>query len=134
MTDPRDEHETYGHTHSPVIEDLRKQIAALLDEQAGFRVAIAQLTAERDEARRDAERWQADALRLLNERKAAQEERDALRSIANKALRERDEARREVCRWAAARHRSEFRHYSTVNAIDYAEKRGWRDAWREGKE
>jgi hypothetical protein len=81
---------------------------------------IERLTAERDEARKDAERWQADALRLLNER--------------NTAERERDEARREVCRWAAARHRSEFRHYSTVNAIDYAEKRGWRDAWREGKE
>lgn len=28
------------------------------------------LTAERDEARRDAERWQADALRLLKERNA----------------------------------------------------------------
>jgi pyruvate/oxaloacetate carboxyltransferase len=52
MTDHRDEHETYGHTHSPVIEDLRKQVATLLDEQTGFRVAIAQLTAERDEARR----------------------------------------------------------------------------------
>jgi hypothetical protein len=53
MTDHRDEHETYGHTHSPVIEDLRKQVATLLDEQTGFRVAIAQLTAERDEARRE---------------------------------------------------------------------------------
>ena len=52
MTDHRDEHETYGHTHSPVIEDLRKQVATLLDEQTGFRVAISTLTAERDEARR----------------------------------------------------------------------------------
>jgi hypothetical protein len=52
MTDHRDEHETYGHTHSPVIEDLRKRIAALLDEQTGHRVAIARLTDERDEARR----------------------------------------------------------------------------------
>jgi hypothetical protein len=34
--------------------------------------AIARLTAERDEARRDAERWQADALRLLKDRNAAQ--------------------------------------------------------------
>jgi chromosome segregation ATPase len=88
MTDPRDEHETYGHTHSPVIEDLRKQVATLLDEQAGFRVAIAQLTAERDEAMRDAERWQADAMRLLNERNAAQAERD--------------EARRALCRVESA--------------------------------
>ena len=40
---------------------------------------IARLTAERDEARRDAERWQADALRLIRERNAAENERDALR-------------------------------------------------------
>jgi predicted nucleic acid-binding Zn-ribbon protein len=40
---------------------------------------IERLTAERDEARRDAERWQADALRLLNERNAAQGERDEAR-------------------------------------------------------
>ncbi len=104
MTDPRDEHETYGHTHSPVIEDLRKQVATLLDEQTGFRVAIAQLTAERDEARRDAERWQADAMRLLNERNAAQ--------------RERDEARREVC------------YASTQPPRECAEERGW-DCFKE---
>jgi len=104
MTDHRDEHETYGHTHSPMIEDLRKEIAALLDEQAGFRVAIATLTAERDEARRDAERWQADALRLLNERNAAQ--------------RERDEARREVC------------YASTQPPRECAEERGW-DCFKE---
>ena len=104
MTDPRDEHETYGHTHSPVIEDLRKQVATLLDEQTGFRVAIAQLTAERDEARRDAERGQADAMRLLNERNAAQ--------------RERDEARREVC------------YASTQPPRECAEERGW-DCFKE---
>ena len=57
MTDHRDEHETYGHTHSPVIDDLRKQVATLLDEQTGFRVAIAQLTAERDEARLEVCEW-----------------------------------------------------------------------------
>lgn len=33
---------------------------------------IARLTAERDEARRDSERWQEDALRLLNERNAGE--------------------------------------------------------------
>jgi len=36
--------------------------------------AIARLTAERDEAIKDAERWQADALRLLTERNAAKEQ------------------------------------------------------------
>jgi hypothetical protein len=35
---------------------------------------IARLTAERDEAIKDAERWQADALRLLTERNAAKEQ------------------------------------------------------------
>jgi uncharacterized coiled-coil DUF342 family protein len=96
------------------------KIVKIREDFQKIKDTLAKLVAERDEARRDAERWQSDALRLLDER--------------NTAERERDEARREVCRWAAARHRSEFRHYSTVNAIDYAEKRGWRDAWREGKE
>jgi hypothetical protein len=99
MTDSRDEHEPYGFTESPVIAKMQADIA--------------RLTAERDEARRDAERWQDDALRLLNERKAAQEERDELRSIANKALRERDEARREVC------------YASTQPPRECAADRGW---------
>jgi hypothetical protein len=43
---------------------------------------IGRLTAERDEARKDAERWQADALRLLNERNTAERERDEARRIA----------------------------------------------------
>jgi hypothetical protein len=107
MTDHRDEHETYGHTHSRVIEDLRKQVATLLDEQTGFRVAIAQLTAERDEARRDAERWQADALRLIKERNAAMEERD--------------EARREVC------------YASTQPPRECAADRGWDCFKKDGK-
>lgn len=38
MTDSRDEHETYAHTESPIIDALQNQIA--------------RLTAERDEARR----------------------------------------------------------------------------------
>ena len=38
MTDSRDEHETYGHTESPIIAALQKQID--------------RLKAERDEARR----------------------------------------------------------------------------------
>jgi hypothetical protein len=106
MTDHRDEHETYGHTHSPVIEDLRKQVATLLDEQTGFRVAISTLTAERDEARKEAESWQDDALRMMRDR--------------NTAERERDEARREIC--------------STVvfpsSPKQYAERRGW-DCFKE---
>jgi hypothetical protein len=57
---------------------------------------IERLTTERDEAKRDAERWQADALRLLNERNAAQEERDELVSIADKASKERDALRHEL--------------------------------------
>jgi hypothetical protein len=44
---------------------------------------IERLTAERDEARRDAERWQSDALRLLNERNTARDQRDEARRIAN---------------------------------------------------
>jgi chromosome segregation ATPase len=47
---------------------------------------IERLTAERDEARRDAERWQADALRLLNERNAAQGERDNARQQVARLL------------------------------------------------
>ena len=62
MTDSRDEHEPYGFTESPVITKMQAEIA--------------RLTAERDEARRDAERWQADALRLLNERNTAEQERN----------------------------------------------------------
>ena len=43
MTDPRDEHEPYGFTESPVIAKMQADIA--------------RLTAERDEAREQAERW-----------------------------------------------------------------------------
>jgi len=122
MTDHRDEHETYGHTHSPVIENLRKQVATLLDEQTGFRVAISTLTAERDEARADAERWEDDALRLLNERNAAQ--------------RERDEARRSCCEFAAMVDSADtVLMYVDSNrfheiAMRYMKSRGW-DCYKE---
>jgi hypothetical protein len=69
--------------------------------------AIARLTAERDEARRDAERWQADALRLIKERNAAMEERD--------------EARREVC------------YASTQPPRECAADRGWDCFKKDGK-
>ena len=39
MTDSRDQHETYGHTESPIISALQKQIA--------------RLKAERDDVRRE---------------------------------------------------------------------------------
>ncbi len=63
---------------------------------------IETLTAERDEARRDAERWQDDVLRLIKERNDAMDERDA--------------ARREVC------------YASTKPPRECAEERGW-DCW-----
>jgi hypothetical protein len=65
---------------------------------------IERLTAERDEARADVERWKNDALRLLKERNAAMEERDA--------------ARREVC------------YASTQPPRECAEDRGW-DCFKE---
>jgi hypothetical protein len=43
---------------------------------------IKQLQKERDDALEQAERWEDDALRLLNERNAAQEECEELRRIA----------------------------------------------------
>ena len=111
MTDHRDEHETYGHTHSPVIEDLRKQVATLLDEQTGFRVAISTLTAERDEARKEAESWQDDALRMMRDR--------------NTAERERDEAQRECCvRTVDAG--GNPAHAPLEEAIAEAKRRGWK--------
>ena len=58
---------------------------------------------ERDEARRDAERWRADALRLIKERNAAMEERD--------------EARREVCKWEC--------RCRPMSERDYAASRKW---------
>ena len=63
---------------------------------------IERIRAERDEARRDAERWQDDVLRLIKERNDAMDERDA--------------ARREVC------------YASTKPPRECAEERGW-DCW-----
>jgi hypothetical protein len=90
MTDSRDEHKPYGFTESPMI--------------ARMQADIARLTAERDEARADVERWKNDALRLLKERNAAQKERD--------------EARREVC------------YASTQPPRECAADRGW-DCFKE---
>jgi hypothetical protein len=49
------------------------QIDLLLSALHDRSVEIERLIKERDEARRDAERWQEDALRLLKERNATQE-------------------------------------------------------------
>jgi chromosome segregation ATPase len=80
-----------------LIEELRSALEENMKE-------LERLRAERDEARRDAERWEDDALRLLNERNAAQ--------------RERDEARREVC------------YASTQPPRECAVDRGW-DCFKE---
>jgi hypothetical protein len=47
MTDPGDEHEPYGFTESPVIASID------LGDLVALQAAIARLTAERDEARRE---------------------------------------------------------------------------------
>ena len=86
---------------SDIVTRLRALEMNSADEAAEL---IQRLTAERDEARRDAERWEDDALRLLNERNAAQ--------------RERDEARREVC------------YASTQPPRECAVDRGW-DCFKE---
>jgi Na+-translocating ferredoxin:NAD+ oxidoreductase RnfC subunit len=98
MTDSRDEHETYGFTESPVIAKMQADIA--------------RLTAERDEARAQAERWEDDALRLLNERNAAQAERD--------------EARMQVCILGAVTTKLKQAPKTTLaEAMQIAEKFGW---------
>ncbi len=91
-------------------------------ENKRLRQENATITAERDEARKEAESWQDDALRMMRdrntaekERDAAREERDELVSISKKLEKERDDARREIC--------------STVvfpsSPQQYAERRGW---------
>ena len=57
------------------VSELRMERDRLVEK-------IARLTAERDEATEQAERWEDDVLRLMNERNAAQEERDEARRIA----------------------------------------------------
>ena len=57
-----------------IIAAIAPDAISLMDKAIAeikrLRQENATLTAERDEARRDAERWQADALRLLKERNA----------------------------------------------------------------
>ena len=83
-------------------------------ENKRLRQENATLTAERDEARRDAERWQADALRLIRER--------------NDAMEERDEARRELCIVAPHVPLPPLADIHTKRVSEYAAVRGW-DCW-----
>jgi chromosome segregation ATPase len=101
MTDPRDE-----------IDRLKARLENLEESHLGQRVLIASLTAEREEAREQAERWEDDALRLLNERNAAQAERD--------------EARMQVCILGAVTTKLKQAPKTTLaEAMQIAEKFGW---------
>ncbi len=93
-----------------IVTRLRALEMNSADEAAEL---IQRLTAERDEARRDAERWEDDALRLLNERNAAQRERD-------EARREVSFLRPSVCLGAQTAH-------------EYADARGWECFKEDGK-
>ena len=88
-----------GEFQAYASRDYGKMLLDAADE-------IERLRKERDEARKEAESWQDDALRMMRDR--------------NTAERERDEARREIC--------------STVvfpsSPKQYAERRGW-DCFKE---
>lgn len=77
---------------------------------------ICQLERERDKAREQAELWEDDALRLMEER--------------NKALKERDEARREICHYACGR---ELWSYKGTTPIEVAYHQGWNCFKEDGK-
>ena len=64
---------------------------------------LVKVTAERDDAREQAERWEDDALRLMKER--------------NEALKERDEARRMYC--------GRVSRDVPLDAFDIAKNHGW---------
>lgn len=122
MTDSRDEIERLKAQLENLSEShlgQRVLIAAMSEERDGMKrlveqatVEIERLRKERDEARADAERWQADAIRLLNERNAAQ--------------RERDEARRAYC--ISAWRRLPDEQATTITPVMIAQQQGW--DWR----
>ena len=97
------------------------KIVKIRDDFKTIKDTLANLAAERDEAIKDAERWQADALRLLTER--------------NDAMEERDEARRTLCRIGAAMATLDLQEHSrkelgihaltTVLETNVASIRGW---------
>jgi len=63
---------------SDIIAAIAPDAVSLMDKAIAeikrLRQENATLTAERDEARRDTERWQDDALRLLKERNGCKED------------------------------------------------------------
>ena len=93
---------------TPNATQLIEELRWVLEEN---RKEIATLTAERDEARKEAESWQDDALRMMRDR--------------NTAERERDEAQRECCvRTVDAG--GNPAHAPLEEAIAEAKRRGWK--------
>ncbi len=72
MTDPYDNLSRTSEMVSALAREINNIREKMFRQQDAHKQEIARLTAERDEARRDAERWQDDALRLLKDRNAAQ--------------------------------------------------------------
>ena len=130
MIDPRDEIERLKAQLENLAEShlgQRVLIAAMSEERDGMKklveqatVEIERLRAERDDARDQAERWGDDAMRLLNERNAAQ--------------RERDEARRMYCEEVEHHHETVWndgeRDFKPLPALDVAISKGW-DCFKE---
>jgi hypothetical protein len=100
---------------SDIIAAIAPDAVSLMDKAIAeikrLRQENATLTAERDEARKEAESWQDDALRMMRDR--------------NTAERERDEAQRECCvRTVDAG--GNPAHAPLKEAIAEAKRRGWK--------
>jgi hypothetical protein len=71
---------------SDIIAAIAPDAVSLMDKAIAeikrLRQENATLTAERDEARKEAESWQDDALRMMRDRNTAERERDEARRIA----------------------------------------------------
>ena len=69
-----------------IIAAIAPDAVSLMDKAIAeikrLRQENATLTAERDEARKEAESWQDDALRMMRDRNTAERERDEARRIA----------------------------------------------------
>ena len=63
-------------------DGLRSAFIVRADFARELEREIARITAERDEARKEAESWQDDALRMMQERNFAERERDDARFAA----------------------------------------------------
>jgi hypothetical protein len=72
VTDPYDNLPQTSEMVSALAREINNIREKMFQQQDAHKQEVDRLTTERDEARRDAERWQDDALRLLNERNAAQ--------------------------------------------------------------